>query len=421
MNKYVAIDLGSSRISAMIAEVQNDGALKILAVESKAADDVKHGIVEQVSGAAFKVNEVVKLAQNSARIIEDIEQIAVSVNGRSMKSHPVTVNRFVDASKIVSEQLLGEMLEEAGNKVKGENIAVYDVIPVSYELDGVKHDDPVGQKGTQISGKYTIIYGSALIEHGVERCFDRTGLKVEHTVTAIEALSTAVLEEEERETGCALINFGASTTTLGIYNKGSLQKLIVSPLGGKNITRDITELGISEEHAEKIKCLRGSALVSMIDNPVLIQIPSVIPDSKPVKISTEFLATIIEARLDEITQPLFNAIKNFPDRLEGGIIITGGGARVKNIIEYINERTGTYARTGHHTDWLSDTNNPVFLDPILSQLAGTILLTDEYRKLHPKEEEKKKKIKEPKIPKKGIKERITKSLFNFFGDDNEMN
>ena len=78
MNKYVAIDLGSSRISAMIAEVQNDGALKILAVESKAADDVKHGIVEQVSGAAFKVNEVVKLAQNSARIIEDIEQIAVS-------------------------------------------------------------------------------------------------------------------------------------------------------------------------------------------------------------------------------------------------------------------------------------------------------------------------------------------------------
>ncbi len=104
MNKYVAIDLGSSRISAMIAEVQNDGALKILAVESKAADDVKHGIVEQVSGAAFKVNEVVKLAQNSARIIEDIEQIAVSVNGRSMKSHPVTVNRFVDASKIVWEQ-----------------------------------------------------------------------------------------------------------------------------------------------------------------------------------------------------------------------------------------------------------------------------------------------------------------------------
>ncbi|MDD2995423.1 MAG: cell division protein FtsA [Paludibacter sp.] len=421
MNKYVAIDLGSSRISAMIAEVQNDGALKILAVESKAADDVKHGIVEQVSGAAFKVNEVVKLAQNSARIIEDIEQIAVSVNGRSMKSHPVTVNRFVDASKIVSEQLLGEMLEEAGNKVKGENIAVYDVIPVSYELDGVKHDDPVGQKGTQISGKYTIIYGSALIEHGVERCFDRTGLKVEHTVTAIEALSTAVLEEEERETGCALINFGASTTTLGIYNKGSLQKLIVSPLGGKNITRDIMELGISEEHAEKIKCLRGSALVSMIDNPVLIQIPSVIPDSKPVKISTEFLATIIEARLDEITQPLFNAIKNFPDRLEGGIIITGGGTRMKNIIEYINERTDTYAREGHHTDWLTDTSNPIFLDPILAQLAGTILLTDEYRKLHPKEEEKKKKIKEPKIPKKGIKERITKGLLDFFSDNNDMN
>ena len=115
---------------------------------------------------------------------------------------------------------------------------------------------------------------------------------------------------------------------------------------------------------------------------------------------------------------MFSAIKNYPEKLEGGIIITGGGTRMKNIIEYINERTDTYAREGHHTDWLNDTSNPIFLDPILSQLAGTILLNDEYRKLHPKVE---KKIKEPKIPKKGIKERITKSLFNFFGDDNDMN
>ena len=419
MNKYVAIDLGSSRISAMIAEVQNDGALKILAVESKASDDVKHGIVEQVSGAAFKINEVVKLAQNSAHIKEDVGVVSVSVNGRSLKTHPVTVNRFVDASKIVSEQLIQEMHHEAGEKVKGENVGVYDIIPLSYELDGVKMDEPVGQKGTQLSGKYTIVYGNKLIAERIERCFDRTGIAVDYTVTAIEALSTVVLEEEEREIGCALINLGANTTTLGIYHEGALRQLLVSPLGGKNITRDIMELGIAEDKAEKIKCLAGSALSEMVQNPVYIQIHSVIPDANPVKISTGFLATIIEARLDEITQPLFNAIKNYPHKLEGGIVITGGGAKMKNIIEYINQHSEMDARKGSHSDWLADSNADLFHDTTYSQLVGTIMLYDEYRKLHPLEVEK--KGKKTKIQKKGFTDRITKGLLTFFSDDNDMN
>ncbi|MBN2766239.1 MAG: cell division protein FtsA [Paludibacteraceae bacterium] len=424
MNKYIAIDLGSSRISAMIAEVQQNGALKILAIESKKADDVKHGIVDQVSGAAFKINEVIKLAQNTARSAEPIEKVIVSttVNGKSMKSHTVTVNRFVDASKIVSGTLLQEMHEEAGNKINGDNVAIYDIIPLSYELDGVNFDDPVGQKGTQISGKYNLIYGNSIIENNLKRCYERTGLNLESTFLSIEALSTAVLEEEDRESGCALINLGATTTTLGIYHAGVLQQLVVSPLGGKNITRDIMELGISEEHAEKIKIRRGSALVSMINEPVLIQVPSSDTDAQPVKISTEFLSTIIEARLDEITQPLFNAIKSSPIELKGGIIITGGGAKMHNIIEYINERTDIYARKGHHTDWLADGNDLQYSDPILSQLVGTIILQDEYRKENPiqVEEKTKKKQKDKGKGSRNITKIIQRSIFNFFSEDSEM-
>jgi len=157
-NKYVAIDLGSSMISALAAEVQPDGALKILAVESKPSDDIKHGVVEQVSGAAFKVNELVKLLQNSAKL-HDIDQVSVSIGAKSMKNITVSVSRFVGASKVVTDQLILDMNDECEKKIQEENIAVYDIIPLYYELDGLRTDEPLGQKATQITGNTPLFTG----------------------------------------------------------------------------------------------------------------------------------------------------------------------------------------------------------------------------------------------------------------------
>lgn len=417
MNKYVAIDLGSSRISAMAAEVQPNGMLKILAIESKAADDVKHGIVEQVSGAAFKVNEVLKLIQNSAKI-PDVELISVSIGAKSMKHISVSVSRFVGASKTVSEQLIAEMHEEAGGKVKGENIAVYDVIPLQYELDGKITDEPEGQNASQITGRYTVIYGNKIIQSELDRCFDRTGIKVEFSPIISESLSAALLDDVDRESGCALINFGATTTTLSIFHKGALQQLLVVPLGGKNITRDIQELGISETNAERLKCLKGAALESKIDDPVYIQAQAANPDEEPVKISTKFLATIIEARLDEILQPIIKAIDSFSEPLEAGIIITGGAANLNYLIDYLNEKTGIYTRFGQHGDWLIESQVDKFNDIVLSQMIGTIILNHEHRQANPLEKAPEKK---PKIPKGNLKQKITQRIFDFFSDDNNMN
>lgn len=420
-NKYVAIDLGSSAISALAAEVQPDGALKILGVESKPSDDVKHGIVEHVSGAAFKVNELVKWLQNSSKIPE-VEQVCVSIGARSMKHHHASVSRFVGASHIVSEQLIAEMHDECEKKVQNDKIAVFDVIPLSYELDGLNTDEPVGKTATQITGKYCIIYGNKIIADELYRCFDRTGLKIEHSPIASEALSTAVLEEQEREDGCALINFGASTTSLSIYKYGALQQLLVVPLGGKNITKDIQELGINEQNAERLKCLKGTALERLVEEPIYIQIPSIEAEKPPVRINTQFLATIIESRLEEIMNPIVEAIKNYPEELGGGIIVCGGASKLNNLIDFITEKTGIYARFGNHTDWLIDKTPEKYHDPVLSQLIGTILLTHEYRELHPVEIEQKSKKKQNdvKIPKKGIKDRLANGLMTFFGDENSM-
>jgi cell division protein FtsA len=244
---------------------------------------------------------------------------------------------------------------------------------------------------------------------------------LEYNPLAAEAISTVVFEEMEREIGCALINFGATTTTFAVYHDGILQHLLVIPLGAKNITKDIQELGITENNAERLKCLKGCALESLVTDPMYIQIASVNADEEPVKISTKFLATIIEARLEEILQPVIDEIAKLPYSLDAGIIITGGGSKLKNIIDFIAEKTGIYARFGDHSEWLSEDTAEKFHDPEYAQLVGTILLTHEFRKEHPIEETITEPEKKPKLPKRKFGEKITERVFNFFNDDNKLN
>lgn len=419
-NKLIAIDFGSTCISTMAAEVLESGAVKIFSDESKVSDDVKWGIVEKPSGASFKVSELLKLLKNSAKV-NDITHVSVSVGAKSMKHISESVSRFVGKPNIISEHLLAEMLEECEKKVQKTDITVFDVIPVSYTVDGIVMDDPIGQNASQISATYNVVYGNSIIKSELERCFDRTGIVLEYSPLAAEALSTVVLEEQEREVGCALINLGATTTTLAIYHEGILKNLRVVPLGAKNITKDIQELGISEINAERLKCLKGFALESLVDEPMYIQIASVEEATPPVKISTKFLATIIEARLDEIMKPIFDTITNLPFKLDAGIVLTGGGAKLTSIIEYIAEKTEIYARFGDHSEWLADKTPEKYHDPKYAQLIGTILLTNEYRKEHPIEVTVNTPGKEPKIPRKKFRDKIADGFINFFNDDNKLN
>lgn len=417
-NKIIAIDFGSTCITAMAAEVLENGAVKILSEESKASDDVKWGIVEKPSGASFKVSELLKLLKNSAKMPE-ITQVSVSVAAKSMKQITASVSRFVGKPNVVTEDLLAEMMEECQKKSQHDEITVFDVILVSYVLDGKRMDDPVGHSAIQITANYHVIFGNSIIKSELERCFDRTGIVLEYSPLTAEALSTVVLEDQDREAGCALINFGATTTTLAVYHDGVLQNMLVVPLGAKNITKDIQELGISETNAERLKLLKGFALESMVDEPMYIQIASVDEENVPVKISTKFLATIIEARLDEILHPVFEKLANLSFPLEAGIVITGGGSKLTNIIEFIAERTGIYARFGDHSEWLTDDTNKKFNDPKYAQLVGTILLTHDYRKEHPIEETIQEPVKKPKLPKRNAMDKLAGVFINFFGDENE--
>jgi cell division protein FtsA len=288
-------------------------------------------------------------------------------------------------------------------------------------VDGKQMDDPVGQNASKITANYNVVVGNSIIKAELERCFDRTGVVMEYNPLAAQALSTVVLEDHDREVGCALINLGATTTTLAVYHDGILRNYIVVPLGANNITKDIQELGINEANAEKLKCLKGFAMDSLVQDPVYIQVASVEEGAKPVNISTKFLATIIEARLEEILQPVFDILSNLPFTLEAGIVITGGGAKLNSIIEFIAQKTGIYARLGDHSDWLSEDTDKKYYDPKYALLIGTILLTHDYRIEHP-EVEKILEIQEntKKLPGKGLINKLTKRYTDYFGSQSEI-
>ena len=418
--QFIAIDLGSSCISAMAAEVQADGALRILGFESKISDDVKHGVVEQRTGASSKIIEIKKLLQNSSKI-HDISMVSVGIGAKSMKLMPFSVTRFILHTNHVTITLLDEMHEECKRNFQHLNFAVFDIIPVAYYLDGVSMDDPVGKVGSQLKAEFNVVVGNTIVTENLGGFIDRTGLVLEYSPLAAEALSTVLLEDKERVEGCALINFGGTTTTLAVYHNEVLQHFLIVPLGAKNITKDIQELGISEQNAERLKCLKGNALESLVEDPIYVQIPSTLQQDQPVKISTKFLATIIEARLDEIMQPIFDVLSNLKFDLEAGIVITGGGSKLNNLIDYMNVKTNVYTRFGDHSDWLADNTDEKYYDPIYAQLVGTIFLTDEYRSEHPVEETVNEPEKKPKLPSKKFGEKITQKVFNFFNDDNKLN
>lgn len=420
--KYISIDFGSSKISAMAADVQKDNQVKILAVETKKSDDIRNGVIYQASGAGFKVNELVKLLHNSARI-DMTNIVSVSINAKTMRCKSYTISRFVGAQGVVTQRLLDDMYNEISSKLISGDISLLDVFPVQYIVDGVNVDAPENTAGREISATYNVVYGHKKILEELDRSFDRTGgIGYECRFVGAEALATALLDDSEMRDGCAIIDFGAETTSFSIFKDDVLQQLVVVPLGSKNITRDIAELGIAEQNAEKLKRVAGQALESLVGQPVFIEIPAVSSEELPVRISTAFLGTIIEARLDETMQAIFVELEKHKDMLKAGIVLCGGGSRLNGLVEYVQQKTSIYTRIGDFDGWLTENTADEYHKIEYAQLLGTVLLQADYRSEHPLVEPEVVKSENLVKPKrKSIKEKLTKSLFNFFGeDDNKM-
>ena len=371
----VYIDLGSSGIRAYAGYVNEHGELEITADIMRTTDNIKNGIVIDPHNTAFTITELIKMLSNKAKL-NSIDALVISANARSMKSYTHRVESPIH--NFVSDAQLREMEQRCKREVESDQIYVFEMEPTAYYIDGDEVEDPARMRGKSLTIEYKMIIGNIAIMDAIEKVFYRTTLPVKLVLLGNNALSTALLEEEEREMGTALISFGGGTTSLSIYYNGQLQNLMVVPLGGINITKDISELEISDKHAELLKIKKGVASEQFLDEVVNIELPNIhAPGERKVRISTRFLSRVIEARVEETLEPIIQQIKAFPYPLEGGIVITGGASKLRGLGEYIEERTVMPVRMGDYSDWLSDATAEKYLSPEYAQAVGAMILSNE--------------------------------------------
>lgn len=323
----VAIELGSSKVTGIAGQKNLDGSINVLAVvKEESSSFIRKGVVYNIDKTALCISNIVKKLTNQLKT--EITRVYVGVGGQSIRSVRNVITKELPADTKVTEQMVIDLMD-ANNTIKYPDQEILDVAIQEYKVDAQYQTDPVGIQCTHLEGNFLNILQRNTFYKNLNKCFENAGVNVAQMYISPIALADSVLTETEKRSGCALVDIGADTTTVSVYNKNILRHLAVIPLGSHNITKDIASLQIEESEAEKMKLKYGCAYTdnNEIDNNLKLPI-----DGDRDVDSRKFIE-IVEGRLEEIIENVWNQIPSdyYEKLLLGGIILTGGGSNIKNI------------------------------------------------------------------------------------------
>ena len=270
--------------------------MQVLAYAREDATSFIHkGGIYNIDKTAQALTSIINKLES--QLNNSIAKVYVGISGQSLRTVKNTVSRVFEEEGIISQELVDAICDE-NLEIPLIDMSVLDVAPQEYKIDNNYQADPVGVAGKRITGNFLNIVARASLKKNLEHSFEQAKVEIADLVIAPIALAKAVLTESEMRSGCALIDFGADTTTLLIYKNNILRFLSVLPLGGNNITRDITSLHMEETEAEQLKQKYGDLLYKEEDSetPAVCQLE----DGRSIELSV--LNDIIEARTEEINR-----------------------------------------------------------------------------------------------------------------------
>lgn len=383
----VAIDLGTSGVRAMAAQKVDGDILRVLGYEEslKFPGYMEKGVVKHTSDAGFMIKETLRLLAN--RIGEkELPTTFVCTGGRSMQMSPVSSSRDWARPRVIAQELLQEMERECREKIEKnyENVGVLGLVPSYYTIDGKEQDTAptVGQVATMIEVHYYAFVVKREVNDALMKSFDQSTKMVEASFVRPDALLSAFTAGdgyEKVQRGCAVLDFGAETTTLSIYKNGQYLATKVLPQGSNHITTLIAQQGIHPMQAEKLKCEFGYAYPKAVTKRYKMYLTSTIEPYEELCVTSGELSELIEQKLNEIMEPHIKTIRDFASRIER-VYITGGGAMLQGLDQYLEEQTGVRVVYGAHDAALTRDTDDEFCSPRYSSLIGTLLLADDYRK-----------------------------------------
>jgi cell division protein FtsA len=354
-NQIVAgLDIGTTKIAAFIGRRTEYGKIEILGMGKAESTGVIRGVVSHITPTVDAIKRAIEIAQEKAGF--EVKLVNVGIAGQHIKSLQHRGVRMRDSFEDeITHHDLEALREDMYKLVMLPGEEIIDVLPQEYAVDneqGIK--DPIGMSGIRLEGNFHIITGQIAAVRNIYKCVTKAGLEVSDLTLEPLASSQAVLSEEEKEAGVALIDIGGGTTDIAIFQDGIIRHTAVIPFGGNVITEDIRNgCSILRKQAELLKVKFGSALASQNQENDIVVIPGLKGrDAK--EISVKNLSHIIQARMEEIIEQVYYEIRNsgFEKKLIGGAVISGGGAQLKHIAQLFEYITGMDARIGYPTEYL---------------------------------------------------------------------
>ncbi len=435
----VGLDIGTTKIAVIVGRKNEHGKIDILGYGKVPSIGVKRGVVANIDNTVQSIKDAV--AEASAKSGVDIKYVNVGIAGQHIKSlqHRGSMIRE-DSDTEISQEDIDKLCNSMYNLNMNPGEEILDVIPQEFSIDG-EHGNtmPKGMVGSSLEANFHIIIGQTAAAKNIYKCVRKAGLEVVELIIEPMASAEAVLSEEEKEAGVVLVDIGGGTSDIAIFHGSIIRHTAVIPLGGEIITEDIKEgCSIIKKHAEELKVKFGSALARENREEEIVAIPG-LRGRTPKEISIKNLASIIQARMEEIIEHIYYEIKNsgYEKKLIGGIVLTGGGAQLKHIAQLTEFLTGLDTRIGYpnehlSTDVVTEMASPMYATGVGLVIEGIGRYQKEVEKIKPeahivaeeipetadkKKKGKEKKVRDPSAPTKGLPERFMDKIRNMFEED----
>lgn len=375
-NNYVAaIDIGTTKIVSLIGKINETGKVEILGLSQTVSKGVKRGVVLNIEETVNAIKQTVEEAQSQAGV--EFSDVFVGIAGQHIKSikNRGYINLGNDRDEIYQKDI-DALIADMHNIPIDLGEEIIHVLPQNYIVDnetGVKN--PVGMSGRRLEANFHIVIGQIASAKNIEKCVSRVGLRVNQLILEPLASSAAVLTDDEKEAGVALIDIGGGTTDVAVFCDDSIRHTAVIPFGGNVITKDIKEgCKILQRQAEALKTQFGSALGDLAPEDKVVTIPG-INGREPKEISFKNLAYIIQLRMEEIIDAVMFEIENSGcmDKLSAGIVLTGGGALLKHLPQLVRFHTGMDVRIGYPGEYLAGVKNDEIIQPQFATSIGLLL------------------------------------------------
>ena len=394
-NISVGLDIGTTKIVAMIGRKNEYDKLEILGIGKSKSLGVHRGVVNNITQTIQSIQQAVLESEADSGL--KIGDVTVGIAGQHIRSlqHSDYITRE-NSELVINEEDIDRLINQVHKLVMLPGEEIIHVLPQDYKVDGqAEIKEPIGMYGERLEANFHVVVGQVSSIRNIGRCVQTAGLDLDGITLEPLASANAVLSQEEKEAGVALIDIGGGTTDLAVFKDGIIRHTAVIPFGGNVITEDIKEgCSIIEKQAELLKIKFGSAWPGENKENEIVSIPG-LRGRDPKEITLKNLSKIIHARVVEIIEQVYVEIKNYgheeqKKKLIAGIVLTGGGSQLKHLKQLVEYITGMDTRVGYPNEHLAGDSDSDITSPMYATAVGLVmdsLLRQEKRSVETPEEE----------------------------------